>query len=147
MRGTAVYLSSAAARLPPALLHNLKHNKVLHDRVLLATIETALTPIVPLAERIAIEEAHDGAARVRIRYGFMQTPDVPAALALLPEPPSTGDTTYFLSRQTIVPGARPGMMQWRESLFSAMVRNSETPMSAFRLPINRVVELGAQIEI
>ncbi|MCW6513005.1 potassium transporter Kup [Lichenifustis flavocetrariae] len=147
VRGTAVYLSRAAVGLPPALLHNLKHNKVLHERVLLATIETALTPIVSPAERITIDEAHGGAARVRIRYGFMQTPDVPAALALLPEPPSAGDTTYFLSRQTIVPSAHPGMMQWRESLFSVMVRNSETPMSAFHLPINRVVELGSQIEI
>lgn len=102
---------------------------------------------MPPGQRITIDEARGGVARIHIRYGFMQTPDVPVALALLPEPPAKSDTTYFLSRQTIVPGARPGMTQWREALFAALVRASETPMSAFRLPINRVVELGSQIEI
>jgi len=145
--GTAVYLTSTTAGVPPALLHNLKHNKVLHERVLLTTVETALTPAVTPAKRIAIDEIGHGVARVRIRYGFMEPPDVPAALAMLPAPPEPMSTTYVLSRQTLVPSARPGMALWREAIFAAMVRNAETPMMAFRLPINRVVEMGSQVEI
>jgi len=145
--GTAVYLTSAATGVPPALLHNLKHNKVMHERVLLTTVETALTPTVAPAKRVTIDEICHGVARVQVRYGFMEAPDVPAALAMLPTPPAPMDTTYVLSRQTLVPSARPAMALWREGLFAAMVRNAETPMMAFRLPINRVVEMGSQVEI
>ena len=145
--GTAIFLTSAETGLPPALLHNLKHNKVLHDRIIIATIKTAFTPTVPTSERMSVTETQVGATRVVIHYGFMQTPDVPAALAMLAQPPKPAETTYFLSRQTIIAGARPGMMRWREVLFAALVRASETPMTAFRLPTNRVVELGSQVEI
>lgn len=145
--GTAVYLTSVGRGLPPALLHNLKHNKVLHARVLLVTVETALTPAVAETDRIAVEEARGGVDRVVIRFGFMQTPDVPAALALLPKPPPRNEITYILSRETIIPSARPGMMLWREAVFATLVRNSETPMAAFRLPPNRVIELGSQLAI
>ncbi len=146
VEGTAVYLTSRTSGVPPALLHNLKHNRVLHERVILATVTTRLVPAVPPAERITADDLGRGVSRVTIRYGFMETPDVPAALAGLPVPPPV-TVTYVLSRQTLVPGAKPGMALWREHLFAAMVRNAETPMSAFRLPINRVIELGSQVEI
>jgi KUP system potassium uptake protein len=142
----AVYLTSQRDGIPPALLHNLKANQVRHERILLVTVETALTPIVKPDQRIDIIELGDGLARVILRYGFAESPDVPAALAALPNG-CDAHTTYFLSRQTLIPSAQPGMSLWREKLFAAMVRNAETPMSFFKLPINRVVELGSQIEI
>ncbi len=144
--GTAVFMTSLSDGVPSALLHNLKHNKVLHERTLLVTVETALMPTVPVADRIAATRLGSGIERVRLRFGFMETPDVPAALAAL-QPPPPRDTSYFLSRETIVPAARPGMAPWREHLFAALVRNAETPMAAFCLPPNRVVELGSQVEI
>ncbi|WP_342358369.1 potassium transporter Kup [Terrarubrum flagellatum] len=146
VRATAVYLTSDKEGVPPALLHNLKNNLVLHERILLVTIETALTPVVEPERRMTIEELGGGFARVVILYGFAESPDVPAALGKV----SGFDpmmAAYFLSRQTLVPTSKPGMALWREHLFAAMVRNSETPMSFFKLPVNRVVELGSQVEI
>ena len=145
--GTAVYLTSTSQGVPSGLLHNLKHNRVLHERVLLVTVTTALTPTVAAAHRLELTELAGGVARVCLRFGFMETPDVPAALMMLPEPPNILDTTFIFSRQTLIPSAKPGMALWRESIFAAMIRNAETPMSAFRLPPNRVVELGSQLEI
>ncbi|MDQ8757975.1 KUP/HAK/KT family potassium transporter [Sphingosinicella sp. LHD-64] len=147
VHGTAVYLTSDPVGVPPALLHNLKANKVLHERMLLVTAQAALIPYVDPAERIREEEIGPGMERIIVRYGFAETPDIPAALALVANPPPPMGTFYFLSRQTLVPTRKPGMMLWREHLFAAMVRNAETPMSFFRLPVNRVVELGSQVEI
>jgi KUP system potassium uptake protein len=149
--GLAVYLTSSEEGVPPALLHNLKHNHVLHERVYLVTVETALTPTVGVDRRIELNEIGEGLARVRIRYGFMQEPSVPGALNLLTEEageridPMT--TTYFLSRQIVLPSRRPGMVLWREQLFAAMSRIAATPMTTFHLPVNRVIELGSQVEI
>ncbi len=148
--GAAVYLTSSTEGVPPALLHNLKHNHVLHRRVYLVTVETALTPGVDEERRISLAEIGEGLARVRIRYGFMQEPDVPSAMMRLREKGETIDpmtTTYFLSRQIILPSKRPGMALWREALFAAMCRNAATPMTTFHLPVNRVVEMGSQVEI
>ena len=148
--GLAVYLTSSSEGVPPALLHNLKHNHVLHRRVYLLTVETALTPDVDEERRIALTEIGEGLARVKIRYGFMQEPDVPSALCRLREAGETIDpmtTTYFLSRQVIVPSKRPGMSFWRDQLFAAMCRNAATPMTTFQLPVNRVIEMGSQVEI
>ena len=146
---TAVYLTSSVEGIPPALLHNLKYNLVLHARILLVTVVTELTPTVEADRRLDLAELGSGLWRVVVRYGFAESPDVPAALAPLADrcgfkPETAG---YFLSRQTLVPSRRPGMSIWRERIFAAMVRNSETPMSFFRLPVTRVVELGSQIEI
>lgn len=147
---TAIYLSSSPTGVPPALLHNLKHNFVIHERVLLVTVETALTPRVPDAERMTVEALGRGFRRVILRYGFAESPDVPKALARLTEadpvcnPVTTG---YFISRQTLVPSNKPGMALWREHLFAAMVRNAETPMTFLKLPVERVVELGSQVEV
>ncbi|MFA5962453.1 MAG: KUP/HAK/KT family potassium transporter [Sphingomonas sp.] len=142
--GTAIYLTTVQDGVPPALLHNLKANHVRHERILLVTVETALTPYVA-GDRATVTDLGDGVSRIVLRYGFFESPDVPDALAT-----SCGTNltaTYFLSRQTLVPTRKAGMALWREHLFAAMVRNAEQPMTFFRLPINRVVELGSQVEI
>ena len=142
---TAIYLTTIRDGTPPALLHNLKANQVRHARILLVTVETMFEPYVPAAERVVETDLGDGMARVLIRYGFFESPDIPAALTTVEA--VDGRATYFLSRQTLVPTRKPGMARWREHLFSAMVRNAEQPMTFFCLPINRVVELGSQVEI
>ena len=148
--GTAIFMYRNATGVPSALLHNLKHNRVLHDRVVFLTVAAEEIPHVPPEERIRAEDLGHGFWRVLVRYGFMQDPDVPAALQLLP--PSTltikpMETTYFLGRDTIVATDRPGMALWQERLFARMIRNERTATSFFKLPPNRVVELGEQIEI
>ncbi len=148
--GTAVFMTSTPDGVPHALLHNLKHNKVLHERVILLTVKIMDMPYVEDDTRCKLENLGEGFHRLVIKYGFMQEPDVPAALARL-----TGcgpafkmmDTSFFLARQTLLPSARPGMAIWREHLFSWMLRNAESAMEFFRLPTNRVVELGSQVEI
>jgi KUP system potassium uptake protein len=148
--GTAVFMTSSSDGVPHALLHNLKHNKVLHERVILLTVKIVQQPYWPEADRASNEEMGDGFFRLILRYGFMEEVDVPAALKRVH---SCGtdfkmmDTSFFLSRQTLLPSERPGMMLWREKLFSWMLRNAESAMEFFRLPTNRVVELGSQVEI
>jgi KUP system potassium uptake protein len=144
---TAVYLTSNRVGVPPALLHNMKCNHVLHARIFLVTVETALTPHVAPDARISEEDLGGGITRVVIRYGFSEAPDVPTALSALKGGFEPMEASYFLSRQTLVPSRRPGMALWREHLFAAMVRNSQSPMSYFKLPVNKVVELGSQVEI
>jgi KUP system potassium uptake protein len=150
VRGTAVYLTSSADGIPPALLHNLKHNQVMHEMVLLTTVSVRDIPFVAADRRVQVEELGCGLKRVVINYGFSEDPDIPRALAgarakLGELPPMT--TSYFLSRQTVRPARSPGMSRWREAIFAWMVRNSATAMEFFRLPVNRVVELGSQVEI
>jgi KUP system potassium uptake protein len=144
---TAVYLTSNQEGVPPALLHNLKCNHVLHERIILLTVVTALMPYVAPSGRLTQEDLGGGVVRVVVRYGFSESPDIPAALADLPGGLEELKTHYFLSRQTLVPSKKPGMAVWREHLFAAMMRNSQSPMSYFKLPVNRVVELGSQVEI
>ena len=148
--GTAVFMTSTPDGVPHALLHNLKHNKVLHERVLLLTVKIVDMPYVEEDTRCRLEDLGEGFHRLIVKYGFMQEPDVPAALARL-----TGcgpafkmmDTSFFLARQTLLASSRPGMAIWREKLFAWMLRNAESAMEFFRLPTNRVVELGSQVEI
>nr|WP_066817528.1 potassium transporter Kup [Sphingomonas mali] len=148
--GTAVFMTSTADGVPHALLHNLKHNKVLHERIILLTVKIADVPFVRQSERVKLEHLGHGFHRLVLRYGFMEEPDVPAALALV-----TGcgdkfkmmDTSFFLARQTLLPSSKPGMAIWREKLFAWMLRNAESAMEFFRLPTNRVVEVGSQVEI
>ena len=148
---TAVYLTGSATGIPTALLHNLKHNHVLHERILLVTVETALEPVKPGSDRMTITELGSGFARIGLCFGFMEPPDVPAALEPLREQDDRLDpmrTTYFLSRQSVAPSVEhPGMAVWRQHLFAAMMRNAESPWRTFVLPINRVVELGSRVEI
>ena len=148
--GTAVFMTSSPAGVPHALLHNLKHNKVLHDRIILLTVKIMDEPYYSDDGRCQLEHLGHGFHRMVLKYGFMQEPDVPAALARIHQCGSDFrmmDTSFFLARQTLLPSARPGMMLWREKLFAWMLRNAESAMEFFRLPTNRVVELGSQIEI
>ena len=148
--GTAVFMTSTPEGVPHALLHNLKHNKVLHERVILLTVRIVEVPYWPEGDRFKHEELGEGFHRVILRYGFMEAPDVPNALDQLSQCGAKFkmmETSFFLSRQTLLPSERPGMMLWREKLFAWMLRNAESAMEFFRLPTNRVVELGSQIEI
>ncbi|HSU12960.1 potassium transporter Kup [Longimicrobium sp.] len=148
--GTAVFMYGNTGGTPPALLHNLMHNKVLHERVVLLTVETEEIPVVDAAERISVADAGHGFYRISVRYGFTEEPDVPGALAQVRRPEldlSPMKTSYFLGRETLIPSKKPGMAMWREHLFAVMSRNARTATSFFGLPPNRVVELGAQIEL
>jgi KUP system potassium uptake protein len=148
--GTAVFMTSSASGVPHALLHNLKHNKVLHERVILLTVRIEDVPYVPLEKRMETSHYGSGFHRVILRYGFMEEIDVPTALAQLKDIGSQCrmmDTSFFLARQTLLASSRPGMAIWREKLFAWMLRNAESAMEFFKLPTNRVVELGSQVEI
>lgn len=148
--GTAVFMTSTAEGVPHALLHNLKHNKVLHERIILLTVKIMDEPYCPDDGRCQLEHLDNGFHRMILNYGFMQEPDVPAALARIDQCGASFrmmDTSFFLSRQTLLPSDHPGMMIWREKLFAWMLRNAESAMEFFRLPTNRVVELGSQVEI
>ena len=148
--GTAVFMTTSAEGIPHSLLHNLKHNKVLHERVILLTVKIEDLPYVPADERTEINDLERGFWRMIVRYGFMDEIDIPAALARVE---ACGpkfrmmDTSFFLARQTLITSPTPGMAVWREKLFAWMLRNAESAMEFFRLPPNRVVELGAQVEI
>ncbi|MDF2494650.1 potassium transporter Kup [Sphingomonas sp.] len=148
--GTAVFMTSTPEGVPHALLHNLKHNRVLHERVILLTVKVSDMPYVAEEARFEHKALGEGFHRVILRYGFMESPDIPAALKSFNDCDGEFrmmETSFFLSRQTLLPSARPGMAIWREKLFAWMLRNAESAMEFFRLPTNRVVELGSQIEI
>ena len=148
--GTAVFMTSSPEGVPHALLHNLKHNKILHERVILLTVKIADEPYIAEQDRVLHDDLGQGFHRMIIRYGFMQDADVPAALAKVHECGADFrmmDTSFFLARQTLLPASKPGMMLWREKLFAWMLRNAESAMEFFKLPTNRVVELGSQVEI
>jgi KUP system potassium uptake protein len=148
--GTAVFMTSSSDGVPHALLHNLKHNKVLHERVFLLTVRIEDVPFVRSEKRYEVKDYGSGFYRILLRYGFMEEIDVPAALAKVKGVGPTCkmmDTSFFLARQTLLASARPGMAIWREKLFAWMLRNSESAMEFFKLPTNRVVELGSQLEI
>jgi KUP system potassium uptake protein len=143
-------MTSNADGTPPALLHNLKHNKVLHERVILFTILTEDVPHVPHKERADITALGNGFYRIIARYGFMEDPNVPHVLLLAR---SAGldlrvlETTFFLGRETLITTKKPGMAMWREHLFAFMARNAQRATAFFRIPPNRVIEIGLQIEM
>ncbi len=148
--GTSVFLASNADGIPPSLLHNLKHNHILHERVVILTVITAPVPHVSPEMRSETEDLEHGFYRVIQRYGFMDEVDIPVELAKESRaggPFKPMETSYFLARQTLIASARPGMAIWREKLFALMVRNAESAMEFFKLPTNRVIELGSQLEI
>lgn len=150
--GTAVFLHGSAHGVPLALLHNIKHNKVLHERVVLLTVIVDDVPFVPNEWRIESKPLDHGFHQVLLHYGFMQDPDVPKALAqaredelgFFYEPMSI---SYFLSRETIIPSGKPGLPLWQAYVYASLSRMAASAMDFFRLPINRVVELGGQVEI
>ncbi|HYD11943.1 MAG TPA: potassium transporter Kup [Allosphingosinicella sp.] len=148
--GTAVFMTTSSDGIPHALLHNLKHNKVLHERVLLLTVKIEDVPYVEEQKTFHLDELGQGFYRLIVRYGFMQETNVPAALARVDNcGPQIRmmETSFFLARQTLIAGPKPGMWVWREKLFAWMLRNAESAMEFFSLPPNRVVELGSQVEI
>lgn len=148
--GTAVFLTANPDAVPRALLHNLKHNKVLHERVVVLKVETEDVPRVPNSERLEIEHLGANFHRVLVRYGFMERPNVTAALRscqLGPPEPTLMDTSFFLSRETPLPSARPDLPRWREQIFVHMANAALDATRFFRLPPDRVVEIGSQVEI
>jgi KUP system potassium uptake protein len=147
--GTAVFLTTAHHGVPPSLLHNLKHNRCLHERVLLLTVVIEGTPNVEEDRRCDLIDLGEGFFRLTLRFGFMEESDLPAALASVRCGPDVRmmETSFFLARQTLIPARTPGMAIWREKLFFWMLRNAESAMEFFKLPPNRVVELGSQVAI
>ena len=149
-KGTAVYMSGNSRDTPIALLHNLKHNKVLHERIVLLTIVAEENPHVNQTERAHVEPLAAGFFRVIARFGFMETPDIGDVLLACRAQGlelSVEFCSFFLSRETIVPGKRPIMSRWRSRLFAFLARNAQTAAAFFGLPANRVVELGLQVEL
>ena len=148
--GTAVFLTANQEGVPHALLHNLKHNKVLHERNVMLTVETVDTPIAENEERVEVESLGDEFYRVTLRFGFAEDPDVPNMLETVTHagrPFDMMDTTFFLSRESIVATDRPGMALWRDRLFAFMSRNAIPATAFFQIPGNRLIELGTQVEI
>jgi KUP system potassium uptake protein len=150
VEGTAVFLTARADAVPHALLHNMLHNQVLHSQVVLLTVVSEDRPRVPEQERFEVEAYGDGFFRVLLHFGFMDEPDVPAALKLchLDELDfSPMRTTYFLSRETVIASRLEGMSRWRGNLFAFLLKNANGNLRFFNLPLNRVIELGTQVEI
>ena len=148
--GTAIFMASSTVGVPSALLHNIKHNKVLHERVVILTISIADVPYVDPEARCEMADLGDGFYRAVLHYGFMEETDVPLGLKKLERCGGVFDmmhTSFFLSRQTLLPSEKPGMPLWREKIFAWLLRNSASAMDFFKLPTNRVVELGSQVEI
>ena len=148
--GTAVFMTSNSDGTPPTLLHNLQHNKILHERIILLTVVTLDTPTVLPEARVTVTPLQQGFSRVRLCYGFTETPDVPSALEQAPfagRPIVPADTTYFLGTETLLATERPGLPMWRERLFVMMSRNALRATTFFGIPPERVVELGMQVEL
>ncbi|MDE2442568.1 MAG: KUP/HAK/KT family potassium transporter, partial [Betaproteobacteria bacterium] len=148
--GTAIFMASSNSGVPSALLHNIKHNKVLHERVVVLTVAIQDVPYVDPQERQVVKDLGQGFYRLTLKFGFLEETDIPAALkdvTLCGAKFEMMKTSFFLSRQTLIASDKPGMAIWREKLFAWMLRNAASAMEFFRLPTNRVVELGSQLEI
>ncbi len=147
---TAVYAVANPGTVPQALMHNLKHNQVLHERNVILTVNFRSEPWVPFDERVQVTPLVKGFWQVQVNYGFKNTPDIPAALALckpLGLDINLFETSYFLSRETVVPTRGAGMAHWREAMFATMARNAGSVAEFFRLPNNCVIELGTRVQI
>ncbi len=147
--GTALFMTANPEGTPIALLHNLKHNKILHSRNLILTILTDEVPLVNSNRRLEVDQPAAGFYRIIAHYGFMEEPNVPELLASAPldgKPIEINSTTFFLSRETIVVNSCKSMVRWRQWLFSVMSRNAQSAGTFYRIPANRVVELGMQVE-
>ena len=147
---TAVFLSAEPDVVPQALLHNMKHNLVLHKRNVILTMRFHEEPYVPPSRRVHVRDAGHGFWQVTVDFGFMDKPDVPAALALCAAQGLEIDlftTSFFLSRETVVPRPKAGMARWRQNLFEAMSRNSGRAVDYFGIPSNAVIELGTRVQL
>jgi KUP system potassium uptake protein len=150
VEGTAIFLIGDPETVPHALLHNLAHNKVVHERVVFLTVVIRDVPRVAFAERVSIEPLGNNCHRLKFHYGFKDIPDVPQTLDLC-KIDGAGfnmlETSFFVSRETVIPTPGDGMALWRERLFAAMTRNAGSIVEYFHIPANRVIELGTQVEI
>ena len=149
VKGTAVYLAARRDTVPYAMTDNLRHNKVLHERVFLLTVVTERAPHVPEAERITVTELGSGITRMVVRFGFAERPALPPVLARARERIGldVNEASFFLGRETPVPGVHPPLARWRERLFAFMTRNAVSATDYFQIPPKRVVELGTQVEL
>jgi KUP system potassium uptake protein len=151
VEGTAIFLTAHVDFVPIAMLHNLKHNRVMHERIFFIKLSTWDVPYVNDSERITMKDFGGGIYLVRAVHGFKESPDINKVLDLLQKQEkiefNVMDTSFFVSRDTIVPSANPGMAIWREKLFGWMMQNAAKPSDFFRIPTNRLVELGAKVEI
>ena len=148
--GTAVFMTSSAVTLPPILPHHLEHNRVLHEQVILMCVETEEIPRVPASERLELIGFAAGIYRVVVRYGFMQTPNIPVALRLCESLGFLVDldtTTFYLGRETLLPRRDVGLPLWQDHLFDFLSRNAARATAFYHLPPERVVEIGIQVEI
>jgi KUP system potassium uptake protein len=148
--GTAVFLTSDPTSAPTALMHSLKHYKVLHEKNVILTIQTAPTPRVDPADRVRIERVGDTFTRVMLKFGFMERPNVPKALAIARKLGWTFDimsTSFFLSRRLLKPAAHSGMPRWQDRLFIMLTRTANDATDYFQIPTDRVVEVGTQVTI
>jgi KUP system potassium uptake protein len=148
--GTAIFLTSDTEMAPVALMHNLKHNKVLHEKNIILTLQTAETPRVSEEKRVRIEPVNEDFKRIIVTYGFMETPNVPKALALCRKLGLKFDimaTSFFLGRRSVVPSAQSGMPLWQDKLFIFLMKNAANPTDFYKIPPGRVVEMGAQVTV
>ena len=148
--GTAIFLTSDPDTAPVALMHNLKHNKVLHEKNIILTVQTAETPRVRDEDRVRIEPVNDDFKKVIIGYGFMESPNIPKALGLCRKQGLKFDimaTSFFLGRRSVVPSAQSGMPLWQDKLFIFLMKNAANPTDFFKIPPGRVVEMGTQVTV
>jgi KUP system potassium uptake protein len=150
VKGTAVFMTSNVEGAPVVLLHHFKHNKCLHEQIVLLSVVTDRVPEVDKKSRVSVKEMGQGFFQVVAHYGFMQTPNVPEILRVCRDNglvTNSSDTSYFLGRETLLTTGKSGLWRWRKILFAFLSRNAKSATSFFGIPPNRVVEMGAQIEI
>jgi KUP system potassium uptake protein len=148
--GTAIFLTSDADSAPVALMHNLKHNKVLHEKNIILTVKTIGVPRVPEDKRVTIEIINDDFKKVTLSYGFMESPNLPRALGLCRKLGLKFDimaTSFFVGKRSVVPSANSGMPLWQDKLFIFLMKNAANPTEFFHIPPGRVVELGTQVTV
>jgi KUP system potassium uptake protein len=148
--GTAIFLTSDPDVAPVALMHNLKHNKVLHEKNVILTVRTTDRPRVPESQRVVMEPINDDFKKITLSFGFMESPQVPRALGLCRKQGLKFDimsTSFFLGRRSVVPSASQGMPLWQDKLYIFLMRNAANPTDFFHIPPGRVVELGAQVSV
>ena len=149
VRGTAIFLTRQQQGIPTALIHNIKHNKVVHERVVLLSVVVEETSHLSVEERFEWSDLGHGVYRLVLHFGFMEDPNLPSVLSSIkgPVPFDVMATSWFLGRETLIPSSEPGMAIWREHLFAWMSRNASSAAAFFSLPPNQVIELGAQVRM
>jgi KUP system potassium uptake protein len=150
VNGTAVFMFKDLGKAPPALVNNLRHNKVLHKNTLIVSVETSDLPRVEMKDRATVTKVGPGVSQVQLEFGFMDEPDVPATLAAMNHPGleiDVDDITYFIGHESIIAGKAPGMNPLQEHLFVFLNRGADSASRFFNLPVNRVFEVGSHVEI